>query len=164
MGATVIAAARNIDALQNIAKISDRVKIVQLSGVVDTDAQALQQFGEVDAYLDFSPAVAAKSTHILSCLMALRTKGRACFMGGIHETVAIPYGLLMFKSLQLRGKFMYERDAIWRLIKMVESGLLKLGRGAGLSVVGPYPLESWEEAFDEAKKKTGWGVQVVLSP
>jgi len=85
-------------------------------------------------------------------------------MGGIHETVAIPYGLLMFKSLQLRGKFMYERDAIWRLIKMVESGLLKLGRGAGLSVVGPYPLESWEEAFDEAKKKTGWGVQVVLSP
>lgn len=85
-------------------------------------------------------------------------------MGGIQEAVAIPYALLMFKSLQLKGKFMYEREAVFRLIKMVESGLLKLGKGAGLKVVGPYDLENWHEAFDAAEKNAGWGVQVLLSP
>lgn len=55
MGATVIAAARNVEALQGIAKISDRVRIVQMKGEVGADAQALGQFGEVDTYLGKFP-------------------------------------------------------------------------------------------------------------
>ena len=164
MGAIVIAAGRNFKALKDIAKISDRVKIAQLKGEVEADAAALRAYGEVDAYLDFSPAAAAKSTHILSCLMALKTKGRACFMGGIQENVSTPYALLMSKSLQLRGRFMYEREAILRLLKMVDSGMLPLGARAGLKVVGNYALADWEEALGAAEENAGWGLQVLLNP
>jgi hypothetical protein len=40
-------------------------------------------------------------------------------MGGVSDDVAIPYLLVMFKSLQLKGRFMYERDDYLNFIKMV---------------------------------------------
>jgi len=167
LGARVIAVGRDRERLARMKEViynGERLEVVKITGDVKSDTEALMQFGEVDKYIDFSPAGAAKSTHIMSCLMALKSGGMASLMGGIQETVAIPYGLMMFKSLQLRGKFMYERDAIKRLIKMVESGLLKLGEAGGLKVVGPFALEDWEEAFDQAEKNAGWGVQVIISP
>lgn len=114
MGATVIAAARNKTMLEAISKVGggDQVKTVVLTGDVDNDSQALSAFGEIDAYIDFSPPAASKSTHITSCLMAVKTGGRACWMGGIQETVPIPYSLIMFKSLKLMGKFMVSQSLL----------------------------------------------------
>lgn len=145
-------ATNTVDALRDIAKISEHMKIAQLKGEVEADAVALIAYGEVDAYLHFSPAAAAKSTHILSCLMALKTKGRACLVGGIQESVRIPYGLVMSKSLQLRRKFMYACEAIVRLIEMIESSMLQLDAWAGLRIVGKYALADWVEAFDVAEE------------
>ena len=166
LGATVIAAARNVDKLKQMQKAIgvERVQVVQFTGDVAEDAKALQQFGAVDAYLDLSPPAAAKSTHFLACILALREGGKACFMGGVTENLSLPYGLIMFKNLQLRGRYMYSREAVERIIRLVESGMLKLGSAAGLSVAGPFGLGEWEEAFAEAEKQTGWGVQVVISP
>ncbi|KAJ9663330.1 hypothetical protein H2198_000847 [Neophaeococcomyces mojaviensis] len=166
MGATVIAAARNATMLEKLSSIGGggQVKTVQLSGDPTKDAASLGSFGPIDAYLDFSPSAAAKSTHILACLLALKTGGRACFMGGIQDPVAIPYGLLMFKSLKLQGKFMYERAAVARLIKLVEKGKLVLGERAGLRCAGTFGLQDWEQAFEAAAKSAGWGEQVLMSP
>lgn len=85
-------------------------------------------------------------------------------MGDVSENLSIPYGLIMFKCLQLRGKYLYSREAIERTIRLVEGGFLKLGKAGGLSIVGPYGLNEWDEAFTQAEKQTGWGVQVVISP
>ena len=165
LGANVIAAARNVDKLKEMQKqIGERVQIVKLSGNVEEDAKALQQYGEVDGYLDLSPPAAGKSTHFLACCLALKGRGKACFMGGVTDNLSLPYGLIMFKSLQLRGRYMYSREAIQKTIKLVEDGFLKLGKAGGLSVVGPFGLNEWDEAFTQAEKQTGWGVQVVISP
>jgi predicted RND superfamily exporter protein len=43
-------------------------------------------------------------------------------MGGIVGGVGIDYSMLMFKNLTLQGKFMYEREAVVQMIKMVEKG------------------------------------------
>ena len=59
---------------------------------------------------------------------------------------------------------MYNREAIQKNIKLVEDGFLKLGKAGGLSVVGPFGLNEWDEAFTQAEKQRGWGVQVVVSP
>jgi hypothetical protein len=58
--------------LKKIAEKYERVETVQLTGDVQTDAEALKRFGTVDAYIDFSPLTAAKSTHFKSCLVALK--------------------------------------------------------------------------------------------
>ena len=165
LGANVIAAARNVDKLKEMQKqIGERVQTVMLTGNVEEDAKALQQYGEVDAYLDLSPPAAGKSTHFLACCLALKEKGKACFMGGVSENLSLPYGLIMFKCLELRGRYLYSREAIERTIRLVEGGFLKLGKAGGLSVVGPFGLNQWDEAFTQAEKQTGWGVQVVIKP
>ncbi|KAI4165531.1 MAG: hypothetical protein LQ342_000943 [Letrouitia transgressa] len=165
LGARVIAAGRNLDKLKSIAEISDMVEIVQLKGDdVQADALKLMSFGVVDAFLDFSLPEAGNSTHIESCLTVLKIKGRAALMGGVRGRVSIPYFLIMFKSLQLRGNFMCERDHAWGLIKLCEQGLLKLGSSAMHSILGKYPLEEYEKAFEVAGKTPGYGAQVLLAP
>ena len=44
----------------------------------------------------------------------------------------------MHMSLTLKGKWMFEREDIKSMIKMVNSGVLKLGESAGLRVVGTF--------------------------
>lgn len=50
------------------------------------------------------------------------------------------------------------------MIKIVEKGKLKLGKGAGLKVAGTFGLASWKEAFTTAAENAGWGVQVLIDP
>ena len=59
---------------------------------------------------------------------------------------------------------MYIRDNIRMLVKMVEIGILSLEEKDRVSVVGVYPLDKWQEAFDLAAAKTGMGQIVLLNP
>jgi hypothetical protein len=59
---------------------------------------------------------------------------------------AIPYIVTMFRNPTARGQFMYERKGVKRIIKLVEAGVLKHGKGAGQDeAVGQFPLEEWAE-------------------
>lgn len=162
MGASVVAIGRNKEALGRLAECSDRVTTMLITGNVEMDAKALQSSGPIDAYFDISPQAAAESTHIRSCLTALKAGGKMSFMGGIQQNVSLPLGLVMMKSLKLCGKFMYERGDIRNLIKMAESGMLRLDEG--VKVGAKYGLEQWEEAFDHAAKGQKIGERVVIIP
>jgi D-arabinose 1-dehydrogenase-like Zn-dependent alcohol dehydrogenase len=173
MGASVVACGRNASTLEKLSAFfssTKRLSTVVLTGDLSADIQALISASGnngkgADAYIDFSPAVAKGSNHIQAALAALRTKGRAVFMGGIVGAVEIDYGLVMMKSLRVQGRFMYEREAIGKLIGMVEKGNLRLGEdGSGFKTVGRFGLESIGEAVQEAGKAAGWGRQVVLLP
>jgi D-arabinose 1-dehydrogenase-like Zn-dependent alcohol dehydrogenase len=167
MGATVIAAGRNTQALESLKQtFGKRVVTVTLSGNVDTDKQALvaAAAGPADAYIDFSPPEAAGSTHIISSLSALKPFGRAALMGGIRGEISIPYSLLMFNNLRIQGRFMYERKHVQRLIKMVEFGNIKMGPEGGVLVAGSFSLDMVEEAMEAAAEAGRFGSLVVLFP
>jgi threonine dehydrogenase-like Zn-dependent dehydrogenase len=164
MGARVIAAARNADSLKRLAAINERIVTVQLTGDVDTDTKALKQFGPADAFQDWCPPAAAKTTHIKACMLALRVGGRVSLMGGIHEDISISYAWIVHNCLTIKGKRMYTQEDPYLLIKMVESGILKLGDRAGLKNMGIFPLEEWSEAFAAAEENPGWGTQSLIAP
>jgi D-arabinose 1-dehydrogenase-like Zn-dependent alcohol dehydrogenase len=164
MGARVIAVGRNMTTLKKVAEHNPRVFPVQLKGNVEEDTATLQQFGKIDAYLDISPAAASKSTHVRSCLMALKQYGRASLMGAIGNDIAIPYIVAMFNNLTIRGQFMYEREDVRGIIKLVETGILKLGKSAGQEIVGQFPLEEWQKAFEAATTNPEAGKIVLLTP
>jgi len=173
MGATVVACGRNESTLSEMRKIFDhtgRLETVVLTGDVETDTAAMISASHnggkgADAFLDFSPPAAAKSTHIASAMAALKPFGKACFMGGINGNVEINYISLMLKSLRIQGRFMYGRDSIVRLIKMIEKGNLKLGEEAtGMRTMGTFGLDRIHEAIELAGKERGWGKQVLLLP
>jgi len=159
MGARVIAMGSNLSILQRLAASHSRVEIVQITGDVVADTAALQQFGVMDGYFDISPPEAANSTHMKSAIMALRHGGRVSLMGGIHGDVAIPHSRVMHWGLVLKGKWMYSREDVGNLIKMVEAGVLELEKG---KVAGKFGLDEWEAAFDKAKEFSGSGRNAVI--
>lgn len=165
MGLRVVAGGRNLEALKKIAATSDRISIAHLKcDDLQGDLRTLQKFGQIDAYLDISPPAAANRTHIESCLMAVKAYGKVSLMGGIRESVKIPYFLIMFRSLQLRGRFMYERSDVQALIKLYEQGLLKLGPAGGYKESPIFALEEWERAFEKSEEISSWNTQVLLRP
>ncbi|KAH7412399.1 alcohol dehydrogenase [Cadophora sp. MPI-SDFR-AT-0126] len=164
LGAKVIAMGRNIDSLKRLQSANDRVEIVQITNDVETDTKALQQFGIIDAMLDISPPEAAESTHIKSGILALRPSGRISLMGGIMGDLAIPHGAVMNKSLKIKGKFMYDREDVGGLIKLVEIGMLRLGEKDRQEAVSVFSLDEWEEAFQAAKEYSGTGKTAVIVP
>lgn len=128
------------------------------------DLAALKQFGTIDAYFDMSPPQAAKSTHLKSAILALRHGGRVSLMGGLQQDVAFPYPAIVNRNLQLRGHFMFDREALAALIKMVELGVLKVGESAGVRVVGKFGLEDWDQAFTVAAHNSGLGLITLIAP
>ncbi|KAF4637310.1 hypothetical protein G7Y89_g774 [Cudoniella acicularis] len=173
IGASVVACGRNEGVLTAMNKVfgdTGRLTTLILTGDVEKDTKAMIKAAGnggkgADAYINFSPAAAAGSTHISAALAALKFGGRAVFMGGIPGKVQIDYILVMLKSLRIQGKFMYERDTVAKMVKMIEKGNLKLGEmHTGAKTVAKFGLEDIQEAMQVAKKESGWGKQVVLLP
>lgn len=162
MGAKVIAVGRNLSKLQKVAAISPRVSIYEMKNDPAIDIQALRAFGTIDAFLDLSPHIANETTHVGSCIMAVRPYGRISLMGVLSKNIDVPYGMAVLNNLTIRGQYMYEREDIVNLIKLVESGVLKLGKEAGHEVVGRYGLDQFGEAIECAVQNQAPGVTVVL--
>ena len=165
MGAArVIAMGRNEDSLAKCAKFGDRVRTVKMAGNVDTEVAAIKAAaggdGRVDAYLDITPRHASTSTHIKSGILAVGHGGRISLMGGLMDDYALPFWSIMHGDKTIKGKWMYEREDVKALIRLIETGLLKLEGQAG-QVAGPFKLDEWSEAFDAAAKRNVGEVAVI---
>jgi D-arabinose 1-dehydrogenase-like Zn-dependent alcohol dehydrogenase len=139
LGARVIAAGRNEDQLKKMVEVlgpssGGRLYYVKMQDDIEADAETIR-----------------KASPTRSALMALKTFGRVSFMGGIQKEVNIPHSLLMFNSLCLSGRLVYDRKVIPRLMSMLEGGLVKVDPAAEQNVIGPYGLEKMEEAIDVAE-------------
>ena len=165
MGARVIAMGRNESVLERLqALFAQRLQTVRITGDMEKDTESLKKFGTIDAFLDISPPAAAKSTHIKSGILALRHGGRISLMGGIHGDIAIPHSRVMHWNLQLKGKWMCERQDIVDLIKMIEVGVLRLDENAGVKVMGKFVLQEWQDAFSCAAANASVGMIAVINP
>lgn len=164
MGARVIAVGRNLEALQKVAKNNSRVEVLQLKDNVEEDVAALQKFGTIDAFLDISPFAATGSTHVRSCMLALRNYGRVSLMGVLGSDIAVPYVVAMFKNLTIKGQYMHEPEDAKGIVKMVETGILRLGESAGQHVVAEFGLEQFEEALRTAEAHKEPGSSVIFCP
>ncbi|KAK2807959.1 hypothetical protein FQN50_005201 [Emmonsiellopsis sp. PD_5] len=168
MGANVVACGRNEVALARLVEVhgADRVRTVVLKGDVEVDHKAMvDAYGrEADVFFDISPPQAEKSTHVRSGFMSLRQYGRAVLMGVINADIAIPYSVAVWKNLTIRGQYMYEREDVNKLVKMAESGVLKIGRKAGAVVAGQFKIEDFEEAIKCAFDHQAAGQMTLLTP
>jgi len=148
LGCTAVAAGRNMGQLRKLEEIfggTQRFKTFVLMGDVGIDTESLKKSWGLgrgaDAYIDFSPPAAAGSTHITSCLGALRQGGKAVLMGGILGNIELPYSMIMFRGLRIQGQFMFERRHVERLVRLVDSSALKLGREIGMVSFKEFELE-----------------------
>jgi threonine dehydrogenase-like Zn-dependent dehydrogenase len=166
MGANVIAASRNAEGLAKLTAFFPRVRTVVLTGDVDKDTAALRApTGPVDAFMDVSPPQATGSSHLAAGMAAVRQYGRISLMGGRADTaLPINHMALVFNNLTIRGQYMYERDDVRGVIRLVESGLLRLGKDAVLHCQGEYTLGDYRTGFREAASSSNMGGMFVITP
>ncbi|KAJ9608152.1 hypothetical protein H2200_007140 [Cladophialophora chaetospira] len=146
-----------------------RIETVPLSGSCEEDLKALKSLGgNIDVFFDISPPAQGKE-QLRTGVLALRHGGRMCLMGGGNSDIVLPNGIFMHKDITLKGKWMYEKEDVKRLINLVETGIVKLNKTGeqvnpyGASVVAAFKLEEWEKAFDEAER-VGSAGKVVFEP
>jgi hypothetical protein len=72
---------------------------------------------------------------------------------------AIPHSRVMHWGLVLKGKWMYSRDDVGDLIKMVEAGVLELEKG---KVAGKFDLDEWEVKLIKRRSFRGVGGTQLL--
>ncbi|EFQ32526.1 zinc-binding dehydrogenase [Colletotrichum graminicola] len=158
IGCKVIALSRSASKLEPLASRLPRIAALELSGDEKRDVEAIRALapGGADAYIDVSPPAATASPHRLAASLAsLRPFGRAVLLGMMFD-VTVNYMSLMARNITVKGQHMYTRAELVSLVKMVEAGVLKLGKDAGHEVVGRgFSLEEWEEAVTVAEKATG---------
>ncbi|RKK06622.1 hypothetical protein BFJ66_g17195 [Fusarium oxysporum f. sp. cepae] len=161
MGAQIIAVGRNQKTLDKIKVLNpDRVRTVLNTGDVEADVQELTKNGPADTFFDISPGKAVNSTHFKSCISSLRRGGRLSLMGA-HQELTLPIQFIMLNDITVKGKWMYTKDDMRTMIKLLEADYLKLGSA---QTAGTFPLEEFEKAFDTAAKLSGPLLQVVISP
>ncbi|KAL4964409.1 putative isopropanol dehydrogenase [Aspergillus stella-maris] len=169
MGCRVIAMGRDETKLNKLkddiirigpsASRSGSVETVIITGDIDADASALREFGTIDAVLDITPTSATGSTHTQSAIKSLRRGGRVSLMG---STAGIAVPEVMVNDIMLRGKYMYNRETVVHLIKMLERGVIPLDQG--VMDTKTFTLDQWEEAMSVAAEHNGVGKCVVFTP
>ncbi|EHY53770.1 hypothetical protein HRR83_003984 [Exophiala dermatitidis] len=166
MGANVVAASRNGDYLARLKTVHPEIETVRLTGTdFDADKKTLAAFGPVDAVVDISPPSATGSNNLAAAVATLRPYGRVSLLGGrMDPSIPISYMDVMWKSLKIQGSLMYTREDQLGVIKLVESGRLKLGKAGGHEVVASYPLDRLLDAADHADKANKLGQLVCLEP
>ncbi|KAJ4158089.1 uncharacterized protein LMH87_008633 [Akanthomyces muscarius] len=165
MGASVIALGRSEDKLKALAiDIHSRYPLASMETVCITgdeakDTAAIKTLGTVDAVLDITPSAASGSTHTRSAIKSLRRGGRISVMA---STKNIAVSEILLNGLTVKGKMMYERDAVIHFVKMLEAGLFpKNGNLVKTTVFG---LDEWKDAFSFAAENNGIGQCVVFKP
>ncbi|KAI1012086.1 hypothetical protein LB503_004607 [Fusarium chuoi] len=161
MGAQVIAVGRNKETLNKVKALNPkRIRTVLNTGNIEADVKELTKDGRADAFFDISPGKAITSTHFKSCIMSLRRGGRVSLMGA-HEELKLPTQFIMLNDITLKGKWMYTKDDMRNMIKLVEAGYLKLD---AVQTVGNFPMEEFAGAFDKAANISDPLSQVLISP
>jgi alcohol dehydrogenase len=160
--ARIVGTGRNAQVLADLERrFGGRVRTVQMSGNEEEDRRQIQRAadGPIDVVLDLLPPE-AKSSWVRAAALAVRPYGRVVLMGGIRQDVALPYAWMMRYGIEVRGQWMYPRDAVGRLVGMVRSGQIGLDAFA----VTEFPLEQVNEAVAHATADAGPFKITVVRP
>ena len=169
MGARVIALGRNPETFARLTSTygSSRLTTVTMTNTLDGDTAALSAASPsgYDAFLDLSPPAAAGNTYFPAAFSLLKQGGRVALMGSMgDEVVSVSPMLMVRKNLKICGKFMYTREQASRAVQMAETGVLALGRKAGVETTGSFGLNEIDKAVEKAENDGKWGMQVLLEP
>ncbi|KAJ9143326.1 hypothetical protein NKR23_g6548 [Pleurostoma richardsiae] len=85
-------------------------------------------------------------------------------MGTISTDLPMPYMLGVGSNLTIRCQFMYEREDVKGLVKLAESGLLKLVAAGEYEICGRFKLDEIEECMRVTSASSRAGQIVLIKP
>ena len=166
MGAgAVVAAGRNRGALEDLSRrFGPRVRLAQMTGVEVEDRRMIREAagGPSDMVLDFLPREAS-AAQVRAAALAVRLGGRVMLMGGLRGAegdLGLNYNWLMHNETTVRGVWMYRKDAIPRMVRMVRAGLIDLAHYE----LAEFGLDDANDAVAHAAANAGPRQLTVIRP
>ena len=167
MGAGRVVATRTqrADALEDRARrCGPRVRPVQFTGYETHDCRLIVEAAgaPIDMVLDFLPREASAS-QVLAAVLAVRLGGRVMLMGGLRGQegdLGLNYNWLMHNETTIRGVWMYRKEAIPRMVRMVRAGLIDLAQFE----LTEFGLDEANEAVAHAAANAGPRQLTALRP
>jgi alcohol dehydrogenase len=154
MGASkIIAVGRNKEKLKQLQELNDKrvIPLVYSESSTDFTVEKLKSLTNgigADLVIDSVGGTSAVEP-LLTCIRALKYRGKVVFVGNIEASIPLTYGEIMINEIEIRGCFMCPPDAFQQLIRMVQSGLLDLNKVGTRT----YSLEEINQAVKAAAKK-----------
>ena len=135
MGAAkVVATGRSEQSLAELSRrFGSRVLPARMTGVEEDDRRSILEVagGPIDCVLDLLPREASAS-QVRAAMLTVRPGGNVILMGGVgrssSDNLALPYPWLMRNDITLRGKWMYPREAVAQMVRLVRTGLIDLAQ------------------------------------
>lgn len=167
MGAgRVVATGRNQAALDHIvARLGPRVVPAHMNGDEEADRRLIGQVagGPIDMVLDLLPREASAS-QVQAAVMAVRPGGRVVLMGGVRGAdgthLQLPYDWIMHGNVTVKGQWMYERDAVVKMVRLIRAGMVDFG----WFDLAEFGLHQVNEAIAHAAANGGALQRTVLRP
>lgn len=170
LGASVIALGRSKEKLEQLRQKlgnPNRLQYIIMTGNNDVDTAAILEAtpnGEgAEVYNDWSSASLHSPPYFSAALRSVKQEGRVVLSGSPSGNIEIPYAFVMHKNIKIQGKIMTNRGAIESTIKLVTSGVLKVGKKGGAEV-SIFNIEQFGEAEDYAAKHGGWKNYTYITP
>ncbi len=155
----VAAVGRNVSSLERLAALDPRVRPVPVVGDRTADAAAITAAigGDADVTIDaLGPAPTADLT--MAGFDVLRLDGTMVLVGGVRQSLPIPYDELMHRRITLRGSWMASNQTAYAVWRQIQSGLLDLGP-LTVTTVG---LDDPEDVLNRAESTRGLGFVALL--
>jgi NADPH:quinone reductase-like Zn-dependent oxidoreductase len=155
----IAAVGRNASSLQRLAALDPRVRTVTSVGDRTADAAAISEAlgGDADIAIDaLGPATTADLT--MAGFDVLRLDGTMVLLGGVRQTLPIPYDQLMRRRITLRGSWMASNETAYSIWRQVEAGLLDLS-ALDVTTAG---LDDPDAVLARAEKTSGLGFVAIL--
>ena len=167
MGAgCVIAPGRNEEVLEDLERrFGHRIRTLKLSSDEEDDRERMRRAapGPIDCVLDMLPP-SAGTQPVRAAAMTVREFGRVVLMGGVGmlggDDLGLPYPWIMRNGITIRGRWMYPPEAVTRLIRLVQSGLLDLTNYE----IREFSLDDVNEAVAHAAVNDGAFRMTVVRP
>jgi alcohol dehydrogenase len=167
MGAAwVIATGRNETVLEELGRrFGPRVRPVAMLGAEEADRASILRAAPrpIDCAFDILPP-RANPSQVRSALLTVRPNGRVSLMGGVGmqggPDLELPYRWIMRNNITIRGQWMCPREAVPRMISLVEAGLID----PGIREVATFPLAEINAAIDHAAANAGPFSMTVVEP
>ena len=166
MGAScVVATGRNEAALNLLEeRYGSRVRAVVVTGDAGQTAKIKSAaHAPIDVVLAILPPQASID-QVKVAVLAVRAGGRIALMGGVGMgtgvELSLPYPWLMRSNITIRGQWMYPREAIFRLVALVKSGMLD----TRIYHFAEFPLAKIKQAIEHAATTAGPFVKTILRP
>jgi alcohol dehydrogenase len=158
--ARVVAVGRDAGSLERLQALEGRVRAVRSVGARDADAAAIAVAvgGDADVVIDaLGPTPTPDLT--MAGFDSVRTDGTMVLLGGVRQSLPIPYDQLMRRRITLRGSWMCSEETAFRVWRQVQAGVIDLS-ALQVTIVG---IDDPAGALTQAEQIRGLSI-AVLTP